>query len=489
MVGDVHAARGGRARPGGIADSQRQRVRGIADRRRIPRIRRVPARGERRTVEVERVRVGRRTAARRHDDGARTAHLCAGDRRRDVGRERQRWRRWWRRRCATPLHVVEAPAVVLIELFAAGEIGVQDATGEHRVTPIAVREVTGLLVDPRERRRDDEIEIRRAAPRREWYRRIGNPVLVPERLVRDDPGVVPQPVQRRFDRGEDPAIPRLVRVHDEGLGGEPEHERLDVVLARGLGGLAEARAAKRSRDEPLIEVAERLIDELGQARARRGADFLGVDVAHDRVRDLAAQPRRDRLFERRRVDSVRGMFGQRHHRISRRGVACPEVIHREAVGEVPIPRHTPEAATPAWRAHDVLVAIDRRRALRARQPGAVAGVLGDLLERALGVVIDLREVPVEAVRLAEILTRELPVAAHVGFPQRELGNRRLRADGYRSQQRDHDDDRDAAPEGRLRRTTLMHSGGNHGRRLAAPHMPPTARVAHHANLAWSHAPS
>src|SRR5205085_11872167 len=99
---------------------------------------------------------------------------------------------------------------------------------------------------------------------------------------------------------------------DQRLGGQPHHERLDVVLALRAGNVAVPyRAASGFGYEPLLDVAERLVYVPRQTGSRGGAELFGIDVAHDRVGDLAAAPVGRRPVQRRQVGGVRGVLGQR----------------------------------------------------------------------------------------------------------------------------------------------------------------------------------
>lgn len=61
-----------------------------------------------------------------------------------------------------PFDIVKAPAIALVELFAApGGTGVVDAAGEDLVAHGAVGSGAGLLVDPGIDRGDKGVEIRR----------------------------------------------------------------------------------------------------------------------------------------------------------------------------------------------------------------------------------------------------------------------------------------------------------------------------------------
>ena len=131
----------------------------------------------------------------------------------------------------------------------------------------------------------------------------------------------------------------------------------------------------------MIDMAQGLIDQLGKTGARRSPDFLRIDIAHDRVGDFAAPLRRHRPGEIGPISGIRGMLGQEDYCVLRVHISRAEIVHGEAVREVPV----------AWDAaairQHIPIAIHRLCALGAGGPRCVAGVIGNLVKHPLGVVI------------------------------------------------------------------------------------------------------
>src|SRR5713226_4058457 len=90
-----------------------------------------------------------------------------------------------------PLHIIEAPPVVLIKVLACPQPGTLDAADENRITLFAVPGVPGLVEEPGIGRGDQEVEVRRPGLGGKRDGRIRHPVRVPERLVCRDPGIGP----------------------------------------------------------------------------------------------------------------------------------------------------------------------------------------------------------------------------------------------------------------------------------------------------------
>ena len=236
-------------------------------------------------------------------------------------------------------------------------------------------------------------------------------------MVRGDPRVGPEPVGGHAERGDRARVLRLLPVADQGLGGEPDHERREL-LERAIWSLP------CQLHEPLVDVVEGLRHERGPARAPRLPQGLGVDVAHDGVGHFAARVRRGRVGKRRCVGRVRGDLREQDGGILRNDIAGPGEVHSETGGEVPVTGEIPLVG------QDVAVAIDAARARCARVPRRVAGIVGDLVHDPRQVVVRRGEGRVTG-ELRQVVTMRLGVARHLALPARELWDGHIRPRGRR----------------------------------------------------------